>query len=630
MARPFLLKVQNADPKGHATTLTVSSSATVALIPRAQAASPSVPATLTKPAFVGFAATHAFDPKTRAYVPNAALEAGEYLLVVRDDTGTRSPVVQRLTLTDKQDFLVVSAGWAAPSGVQSQDFQAATVDIVNRGVAPGKGTSPPLQAIVTVKLFPRREFILMSGIETHVGDRFSWRVMPQGRRNILGRRGTIGQGDLVTMLHCESRERLTMLKANKPGKWLVIDTFVKSGTKRTTNNFTVEPKDPVRDIGILDLYGCMDESGRVAPGSVAEVSIFSHAFVKGPVLFNTDDAGIGAKRSANDVDGRAKDWTATETMKSFPSIRSAIASDGLFKVWGCNAARLLHGMLDACERKLPPDFSKTQLFTGDVVLTKARQIGAGFKKQHLTERTTIRHLLSTDVAQQFRDSYVLAAETFLKRPCFGALPGSGSIHPQDQKTKDFRMEIEPGNELAFAFYRRELKAAGFIDDDGRFTRYAPLAKELAASSPPDFTFERFRMFTVATKDPSSPSHQSLLRVASGAQLVAAAVSDDHAFTFRRVDGLVSPGKKGMLFIAALSGVTSLDDFAGVDRRNIFVAPDASRDTGFYMQEDGKLIRLTRPPGAPTSEFAVDDSAIGKGGPKLVGGVLHTASGKFVF
>jgi hypothetical protein len=122
----------------------------------------------------------------------------------------------------------------------------------------------------------------------------------------------------------------------------------------------------------------------------------------------------------------------------------------------------------------------------------------------------------------------------------------------------------------------------------------------------------------------------LLRVASGAQLVAAAVSDDHAFTFRRVDGLVSPGKKGMLFIAALSGVTSLDDFAGVDRRNIFVAPDASRDTGFYMQEDGKLIRLTRPPGAPTSEFAVDDSAIGKGGPKLVGGVLHTASGKFVF
>jgi hypothetical protein len=66
------------------------------------------------------------------------------------------------------------------------------------------------------------------------------------------------------------------------------------------------------------------------------------------------------------------------------------------------------------------------------------------------------------------------------------------------------------------------------------------------------------------------------------------------------------------------------------KRTIFVAPDSSRDTGFYMQEDGNLIRLTRPPGAPTSKFAVDKSAIDKNGPKLVGGVLHTASGKFVF
>jgi hypothetical protein len=135
MAQPFLLKVLNADTKGEKTTLTVNSAVTVALVPRSEATSPKQPATLTKPAFLGFAATHQFDTKTRGYVSKAEIAAGEFLLVVRDDTGKRSPVVQRLTLTDKKGFLLVSAGWAAPSGRQSPDFHAATVDILNRGTA---------------------------------------------------------------------------------------------------------------------------------------------------------------------------------------------------------------------------------------------------------------------------------------------------------------------------------------------------------------------------------------------------------------------------------------------------------------------------------------------------------------
>ena len=100
----------------------------------------------------------------------------------------------------------------------------------------------------------------------------------------------------------------------------------------------------------------MNESGKAAPGSVKEVSIFSHAFVKGPVLFNTFDASDKVKRDPNDLDGRAKDWDADETMQAFPAIKSALAGDGLGRLGGRLALALLlvgadaHGIVDVFQQ----------------------------------------------------------------------------------------------------------------------------------------------------------------------------------------------------------------------------------------------------------------------------------------
>lgn len=636
MARPFLLKVLNAAPKDGKTQLAANTTAKVALVEKGAAASPPAPATIAKHGFRGFAATHKLDTKTGLQVPNDAPIAGEFLLVVTDDGGKHSPVVQRLTVTEKKGFLVVSAGWAGgTSGAQGPNFQAATVDILNRGDTPkgGRKVQPALQTVVTVRLFARAEFILMSGIETHENDRFSWRVLPEGRRNILGRRGTIGPGDLVTMLHCESRERITMVKANKPGKWLVIDTFVKSGTKRTTNDFKLEPKDATKDIGILDLYACMHESGTVAPQSVKEVSIFSHAFVQGPVLFNTDQDEGGndftgrPERNPLDIDGRGKDWDAAHTMRALPGVKNALASDGFFKVWGCNAFRVLHSIIDASVAKLAPGFDETKLFTANITFTSVRQIGHDLKKVDVSERTTIRHLLLRDVQDQFNQSYTLAAERFLGRPAFGALPGTGSIHPQDTKTKDFRMEIEPGNDRVLTFYQHELGAT--LDDDGRYGRYAALAPKLAGVPRPAFNVERFQMYTVIRKAPT-PTKPDLSRliVASGAIILSAPKNDGTAYTSQRADGLVTPGKKGMLFVVELADVASVDDIAA--GRRIILAPSSTRDTGLYMQEDGRLFRMQRAPGAPLSSFKVDTTTVKIGSKPLVGGVLHQAPGDFPF
>jgi hypothetical protein len=126
---------------------------------------------------------------------------------------------------------------------------------------------------------------------------------------------------------------------------------------------------PVRDkkqkgdllhaVSIVNLY----HSVRRAPaGSVLEVSIFSHAFVEGPVLTNTDAISGATMRSRDDTDGRAStDFTDTmgedpalvlgpyvagqppptggtgpEGVKAIDQFRKAFAPTGSFRVWGCN------------------------------------------------------------------------------------------------------------------------------------------------------------------------------------------------------------------------------------------------------------------------------------------------------
>jgi hypothetical protein len=93
-------------------------------------------------------------------------------------------------------------------------------------------------------------------------------------------------------------------------------------------------------LSIVNVY----HSVRKAPaGSVLELSIFSHAFVDGPVLFNTSATAGSTRRTPGDTDGRAaidfqpdmgEDGAANA--HALDEFRSAFASTGSFRIWGCN------------------------------------------------------------------------------------------------------------------------------------------------------------------------------------------------------------------------------------------------------------------------------------------------------
>jgi hypothetical protein len=98
--------------------------------------------------------------------------------------------------------------------------------------------------------------------------------------------------------------------------------------------------DPPANVSIVNAY----HSIRRAPsGSILEFSIFSHAFVDGPVLNNTDATPGQTTRTPGDSDGRASiDFqanmgeTGAANANALKEFVAAFAPTGSFRIWGCN------------------------------------------------------------------------------------------------------------------------------------------------------------------------------------------------------------------------------------------------------------------------------------------------------
>jgi hypothetical protein len=93
-------------------------------------------------------------------------------------------------------------------------------------------------------------------------------------------------------------------------------------------------------LSIVNVYHSVRKA---PPGSVLELSIFSHAFVDGPVLFNTPATPGSTRRSPDDTDGRAAiDFQSdmgengTTNVNALDEFRNAFAATGSFRIWGCN------------------------------------------------------------------------------------------------------------------------------------------------------------------------------------------------------------------------------------------------------------------------------------------------------
>jgi hypothetical protein len=106
-------------------------------------------------------------------------------------------------------------------------------------------------------------------------------------------------------------------------------------------------------ISIVDIYRAVRKA---PPGTVLDVSIYSHGFIDGPVLANTSDSKLTAVtgeriRTDSDLDGRVrsdftphmgeKDLVANkDALKDF---RERFAPGATFRIFGCNVQDIVDG-----------------------------------------------------------------------------------------------------------------------------------------------------------------------------------------------------------------------------------------------------------------------------------------------
>jgi hypothetical protein len=603
-----------------------NATAIVALVQRSTA--DAAASDLGRAFYESLAATHTHSGDGR-YDPLVPPTPGEWLLVVRD--AGRCPVVQRVTLSDDAGMLRVKVGWKG-SGQVERDLQAAAVDIVNFKAAKAN-TKPPLQSLVTAKLFPRREFVFMSGTEFH-GAGTTWRLFAEGHRNLLRQAKVINDGDLITFLVCEQRKRKTFVKAaGGSNAWLLIDEFLKSGADRKSPDPQVEQADSNKDLGILDLYEYLDKVGATAPGTVEEVSVFSHAFFDGPILWDTfqrDGSGGAAgttnfqddpvQRDPKDLDGRTKDWNSSGTMSTFGNLPASLSAQGLLKVWGCNAETFIGQMIRRAQSKLAPKFPHDVFF--DFTFTETNpgddsEIATRVTKSHLT----IAHLLKTEIDLRLR-KYCGTATTFLAHRVFGALPGTGSNFGAKGGGNNVMFVNEKDHAPIFAFYNREVGAKTAKDADGYCDFQALLSAASGFSTPP-WSTERH----VLISDVSANTHKAVtfVQVATGA--FAARRTPAGSFKMLAQTGLVDSGRSGHLFVANFGRFDRILDHGGFPLVALEVATD--RDAGVYVQDDGVVFMMTRLRGA--TAWVTESAAITHfSGTPVTDGVLHRGTPAFLF
>jgi len=120
-------------------------------------------------------------------------------------------------------------------------------------------------------------------------------------------------------------------------------------------------------MSVLDIYQAVRQIGKGDPGTLVELSFFSHAWHGGPIMVNSYDNGVvstiippattpvdtplpAGARDPDDFDPRIKDFTApTMDAAALAEFKKAFATDGYVWIWGCAFPRVVHEILHKVE-----------------------------------------------------------------------------------------------------------------------------------------------------------------------------------------------------------------------------------------------------------------------------------------
>lgn len=129
-------------------------------------------------------------------------------------------------------------------------------------------------------------------------------------------------------------EKITTYESNKEIESKLFDKI--TSTNYEYRAFT-KHLNKTNYISKKTIYELICEIGKNEPNTVEDVSIFSHAYSKGPILTNTDSD------DPNDLDMRIND--IKDKIFDYTNFKNAFTNDGIFKIWGCNMNRFTNNLI---------------------------------------------------------------------------------------------------------------------------------------------------------------------------------------------------------------------------------------------------------------------------------------------
>ncbi|CAA9485254.1 MAG: hypothetical protein AVDCRST_MAG67-2070 [uncultured Solirubrobacteraceae bacterium] len=246
-------------------------------------------------------------------------------------------------------------------------------------------------------------------------------------------------------------------------------------------------------MSITDVYRHVRALGITEPGSLKELSFFSHGAPQSVVLVNSfEPSPEPATRDPSDKDGRTKDFDAINmSPQALRDLRAAFSTDGFVWVWGCAMARSAHQVL---ARVLKNEKFRTARAGGladtdEVTLVFSRDeakkifhVDPDFfpppgpdGRQPLRFRRSFAQIRAF-LLDRIGSTYAAAIAVGAGVPCFGALPGTYS---EDDKRSPRPLPLIPASRHqsddfrpTIRFYTRHLGVK--LDPEGRnYGRYEP-------------------------------------------------------------------------------------------------------------------------------------------------------------
>jgi hypothetical protein len=349
--------------------------------------------------------------------------ADDWRLIVRKDR--RHTVIQPVAIADSS-----RGGFATTPRNLDPKGPVVEVSAVEIKTVHAGGTST---TTFLVRQLPHAEVVLVSGTQfTGAGEPL--RTFAEGRRDALvgakvASNRRVDDGTLVTLWSLDDRATLFFARARGATLgWVLVHRVQKSTAPvKPITPGAPWPKKPDRNshpiaIHCQEIYAYLHAIGsaRATRGRVREVSIFSHAFSDGPILYNTNDRSTTVgQRDPDDFDCRAKDWELP-TSAPFDKIAKAMSNAGRWHIWGCNTNPELVALTASAnlsrKQKRPDD---------ELFVVNHRGKNSRYEARVDRRRVLRRHLewLASRDRRDFR-SYPGMAVAPLGCDVFAALPGT--------------------------------------------------------------------------------------------------------------------------------------------------------------------------------------------------------------